>query len=75
MMNTLVDTIKMTFGGSWSGNDRTKINNWNNNPNIGGFNNEARRVSQGMWEYISSQTCVSPNSAVPTQTCSQNNDW
>ena len=68
--------IALTFGGNWDiiGTNRNDINNWINNPDIGTFSIDPKRVPKTMWDFISTQTCVEPNVAVPTQLCSNDSD-
>ena len=56
----------MTLGGSWSQDDRSNVNNWVNNPNIGSFNNDARRVPKMMWDLIKNLKVTNSNSALLT---------
>eukprot|EP00584_Thalassiosira_punctigera_P000888 CAMPEP_0172536456 /NCGR_PEP_ID=MMETSP1067-20121228/8218_1 /TAXON_ID=265564 ORGANISM="Thalassiosira punctigera, Strain Tpunct2005C2" /NCGR_SAMPLE_ID=MMETSP1067 /ASSEMBLY_ACC=CAM_ASM_000444 /LENGTH=1048 /DNA_ID=CAMNT_0013321535 /DNA_START=304 /DNA_END=3450 /DNA_ORIENTATION=- len=66
--------IGPTFGGIWNEDDRTDIDNWLNDATIGSFNIDAKRVSKGMYEFVSSQTCTSPNGVVPEVNCSTSAD-
>ena len=66
----------MTFGGSWDEDDRTNIVNWIEDPTIGdSINTNAKRIPYGMWEHVSSTTCVTPDGPVPEVACVIDSDW
>jgi len=60
------NSVGFTFGGHWVEDNRTNIDNWANNPTIGGFNNEAKRVPKASSDFVSRNNLCT----IPTQTIS-----
>ena len=69
-----VSNIAMSFGGSWVGDDRRDINNWQNS--LGSFNDNPKRIPKMMYDVMSNRgTCVATSGLVPSVVCEEDSEW
>jgi len=60
-----LNSVGLTFGGHWDKDDRRNIANWVNNPTIGDFNVDAKRVPKASNDFVPrNHVCTIPTQMI-----------